>query len=232
MTVTESFDVPAGVVFDLYRDIHKAIRAELFRVTLLVGQLDPADDAGRTALGGALRELVRFLDQHAEHEDGNIGPLLTEHLPALEDEIERDHADFDRQGAYLIGLAETAADALPGDRRPLLQHLYLDLAAFSSCYLRHQDLEERQVMPALQAAVGPDAVLAVHQQIIGSIPPEEMGSALVIMLPAMNVDDRTEMLGGMQAGAPPEVFQGIWNLAGTILGPDDHAVLGARLGLS
>ncbi len=41
-----------------------------------------------------------------------------------------------------------------------------------------------------------------------------MAASLAIMLPAMNNDDRTELLGGMQAGAPPEVFAGVWSLAG------------------
>ena len=48
----------------------------------------------------------------------------------------------------------------------------------------------------------------------------------------MNVDDRTELLGGMQAGAPPEVFEGVWGLAGSVLAPADHRALGARLGIA
>jgi hypothetical protein len=47
----------------------------------------------------------------------------------------------------------------------------------------------------------------------------------------MNIDDRAELLGGMRAGAPPEVFAGVWALAGSVLTPGDHAALGARLGI-
>ena len=56
-----------------------------------------------------------------------------------------------------------------------------------------------------------------------------MAQALALMLPAMNIDDRTELLGGMQAGAPPEVFEGVWGLAGSVLAPPDFTALGARL---
>ena len=42
----------------------------------------------------------------------------------------------------------------------------------------------------------------------------------------MNIDDRTDMLGGMKAGAPPEVFAGLWGLVGSVLTPADYA--GAR----
>ena len=59
-----------------------------------------------------------------------------------------------------------------------------------------------------------------------------MATSLALMLPAMNIDDRTELLGGMQAGAPAEVFAGVWGLAGSVLAPADHRALGARLGLA
>ena len=51
------------------------------------------------------------------------------------------------------------------------------------------------------------------------------------MLPAMNLDDRAELLGGMRAGAPAEVFQGVWGLAESVLDPRDLAPLAARLGV-
>ena len=72
-------------------------------------------------------------------------------------------------------------------------------------------------------------MLAIHQAIIASIPPDQMAASLALMLPAMNNDDRTEMLGGMQAGAPPEVFAGVWSLAGSVLEARDVAVLARRL---
>ena len=85
-------------------------------------------------------------------------------------------------------------------------------------------------MPALETAIGFEAVLGLHQAIIGAIPPAELAQSLAIMLPAMNVEDRVEMLGGMAQGAPPEVFEGVWSLAGSVLEPADFAAVGARLG--
>ena len=112
-----------------------------------------------------------------------------------------------------------------------MQRLYIELASFTSAYLAHQDLEERVVAPELHRVIGADGVLAIHQAILASIPPDQMAASLALMLPAMNNDDRTEMLGGMQAEAPPEVFAGVWSLAGSVLDPRDVAVLGRRLGV-
>ncbi|QYG92698.1 hypothetical protein HC251_09810 [Iamia sp. SCSIO 61187] len=93
-------------------------------------------------------------------------------------------------------------------------------------------MEERELMPALFDAIGFEATIAIHQAIVGSIQPDEMARSLAVMLPAMNLDDRAEMLGGMRAGAPAEVFQGVWSLAGSVLRPADRDALAARLALS
>jgi hypothetical protein len=56
-----------------------------------------------------------------------------------------------------------------------------------------------------------------------------MAQALALMLPALNIDDRTELLGGIRASAPAPVFEGAWGLAGSVLAPSDFTALGARL---
>ena len=58
-----------------------------------------------------------------------------------------------------------------------------------------------------------------------------MAKSLALMLPAMNIDDRAELLGGMQQGAPAEVFAGVWGLAKSVLDPADALALGRRLGV-
>ena len=89
-----------------------------------------------------------------------------------------------------------------------------------------------QVSPALVRAMSVEELVGINQAIIASIPPDEMAIGLSLMIPAMNIDDRTEMLGGMKAGAPPEVFAGVWGLVGSVLPSDDYTALAARVGES
>ena len=234
MTITEQptqtrFEL---VAFDLYKDVHKGIRSEMFSLIESAGNADPSDRCACVAVSDHVRSVVAFLDMHAEHEDAAILPDLEAHLPAMAERIATDHAAFDRRTVALVDLAATAADAAGPEQRRLTHQLYLDLAAFASSYLAHQDFEERELMPALFEAVGFEAVLGIHQAIVGAIPPAEMVTSLAVMLPAMNLDDRAELLGGMRAGAPAEVFQGVWSLAGSVLAPADHAALATRLDLS
>jgi hypothetical protein len=143
-----------------------------------------------------------------------------------------DHLAFEARGEDLVALATASIDAPVSDRRRLVHNLYLDLATFTSSYLAHQDLEERVLMPGLERAIGVEAVVGIHHQILAAISPDEMARTLALMLPAMNLEDRIEMLGGMRAEAPAEVFAGVWSLVGSVLSPADRTALAMGLGLA
>jgi hypothetical protein len=219
------------VALDLYRDIHKAIRAELFDVTVTAGRTDPADRAARATLAAHVGDLVTLLVDHARHEDESVQSILEAHLPDLAERIESDHHALEARIERLRDQAasEVAGDG-GGDERRAVHRLYIELASFTSVYLAHQDVEERVVMPALEAAIGIDAVVAIHQSIVGPMPPEEMMRSLALMLPVMNVEERAEFFVGLAAGAPAEVVEGVWGLAATVLEPADHRALAARFG--
>ena len=232
MTITEPTRIDAATVtLDLYRDIHKGIRAELFAVTTDAGRVDPADRAGRAALADRVTSATRLLVTHAEHEDNHVQPAIETHMPALAERIVAEHAALEARMVELDERAASVVAAGKGEQSAEVHRLYLELASFTSAYLAHQDIEEREVMPALETAIGVPAVGAIHGAIIASIPPDEMATSLSLMLPAMNSDNRAELLGGMRAGAPAEVFQGVWGLTGTLLTPADYEALGVRLGL-
>lgn len=218
------------VALDLYRDIHKGIRSELFSVTEQAGRIDAAQRHERSALRDHVASVVDLLVSHAEHEDAHVQPAIEQHLPELAGRIVTDHEILESRLGDLLGRATENVDTT-GDPRWHVHRLYVELASFTSAYLAHQDLEERHIMPALDGALGFEATLDIHQAIVGSIPPEEMVTSLAVMLPAMNVDDRTELLGGMREGAPPEVFDGVWSLTTSVLELADVTALASRLGL-
>ena len=219
------------VMFNGYRDIHKGIRAELFALTSAAGSLDPHDRSDRVELARHVDGVVELLVSHAEHEDAVIQPVLEDRLPTLAEQIAADHPRIEAQIGEIRELAAAAVDAPDASVRDDAFRVYMELASFTGAYLAHQDFEERDVMPALERAIGPDAVFALNQTIVASIPPDEMAKSLALMIPAMNVDDRAELLGGMQQGAPAEVFSGVWGLVKSVLVPADASALGRRLGI-
>jgi hypothetical protein len=211
------------------RDIHKGIRAALFAVTAAAGRADRADDLGVAALESEVRDVARLLADHAAHEDAHIDVSILDR--DLADRIEGDHAVLADRMAWLVDLASAARLAAPGERRHALDEIHVELASFTSAYLSHQDMEERLVVPCLLARVGVEGVVAIHSRIVASMSPEQFTRGLVVMLPAISVDDRTEMLSGMRAVMPADVFAGVWSLAASVLAPEDSAALAVRLGI-
>lgn len=220
------------VAFDLYRDVHKAIRVNLFDVTASAGRCDPHDRPARVELATRVRDLVDFLIFHAEHEDREMDGPIEAVLPARSSEINRDHLALETQMKRLVDIADLAFDATRNDDREAAHALYLALASFTSRYLAHQAVEEEVVMPALAAAFGIEELIAIHERIVTNIAPEQMGWSLVKMLPAMNIDDRVEMLAGMRMSAPPDAFEGVLALAADVLSAADYDQLTLRLGIS
>ena len=217
------------VAFSLYRDVHKGIRKDLFTLVDQAGSADPSLRAARFEVADHLSRTVNLLTIHAHHEDASVGPVLEREVPDLAEEIVSDHEKLEARLVDLQAMAGDAVDAAASVQREAMYRLYVELAAFTSSYLAHQDLEERVVMPAIEKAIGVGAVLGIHGQIIGSLTPEQMAMSLSLMFPAMNIDDRAELLGGMRQGAPAEVFEGVWGLTGSVLTAPDFRDLGNRL---
>lgn len=221
-----------AVTFDFYRDIHKGIRSGLFGVTLRAGNVDPGDDDAVAAVAEQWRRLSAFLVRHAEHEEDFVQPVLEEHAPVLAAQVIPAHRLLESRAAALEMLGDRATNSCADQRRLLVHRLYLGLAGFTSAYMVHQEFEELEVMPALSEALRRDDLIAIDSAIVASLSPEEVVESGAMMLPAMNVEDRVELVGGMKEAMPPEVFEGVWGLVASVLEARDFAQLGARLGIT
>ena len=220
-----------AVTVDIYRDIHKGIRNELFAVTLDAGRADPHSDAEVSAVADRWTNLVGLLVAHAQHEEDFVQPVIEQFTPVYAEEIAEAHARLEGQMAQLELLADRAAGSCPEQRRLFAHRLYLGLASFTAAYLEHQEFEEFEVMVMLSQHVSPDELRALDNAIVASISPEMMAQSAAIMLPAMNIEDQTELFSGVRAGAPPEVFGGMMGLARSVLEPVRYDALARNLGI-
>jgi hypothetical protein len=217
--------------YDFYREIHKGIRHALFTTTLRAGSLDVSDVDEVEGLLDVHRDLLHLLHVHHEHEDVFVGPLLVAHASGLAEEVAAQHGDIEAGIANQEVLARRLATVAAPGRSAATLRLYLDLSRLTGEYLAHQLLEETVVMPALRAAVPTEELLALDMQIRSTMPPEEMVRAMEHVLPAMNVEERVDMLGGM-AMAPPEVFAIFRDAAQAILPADQFAQVARRIGIA
>ncbi|HKO55334.1 MAG TPA: hemerythrin domain-containing protein [Thermoanaerobaculia bacterium] len=202
-----------------YRDVHKGIRALLFDLVQKSGRLDFADKAAVARYRAELKTAIDFLMGHAEHENRFIGPLLAEHAPELARRIGAIHEDQEHELPELLAMIDRGA----------AHGFVLELARISGELLVHMTEEEEVLMPTLWASMTDAEIIAVHEALVASIPPDEMAYALSWMLPSMNPAERAALLGGIRATAPPEVFGFVRGLAKSVLTPADDEVLERQL---
>lgn len=210
---------------DFYAVIHKALRREL---ALLVAEAGTArTPSDWRAIAGRLRSVELVLDEHAGHEARFLHPRLCEVDAKLVERIDRDHVLLEGSFDAALRAVDGAASSGDADDR---RRAYRELASFVVRYSQHMLVEELEAMPAFWSAATDAELLEIHASLVASIPPDTMGSFLSLMLPAIDLDEQLELLGGVRATAPAPVFAGVMELARQILSPPKYDALDAALG--
>jgi len=218
---------PRAARTSLWRDIHKGIRSGLSVLVVESGAVDPLDAQERADFVEMVALVIDVMDSHARTEDAVTGPVIEHHLPEMGARIAAAHTLFDPKTQLIVNAAEGLEGA--SDHRAAMLALHLDLAAFTAEYLAHIDYEERVVLPALEDAIGIDGVTELEMAFLAAIPAEEKLDGMGLMFPAMNVEERVEVLGMIRAGAPADWFAQVWEVVGEALDPEDVEVLAGRL---
>jgi len=225
---TEPADALDG--YDFYREIHKGIRYALFHVTMQTGRVDVADADQVEGVLAAVTDLFDLLHLHHHHEDDFVQPLIEAHAPDLAMLVAAQHVDVDDGIAHLAHLGRNLGTVASCGRAGAAHRLYVDLTRLTSSYLTHQLVEETEVMPMLRAAVPTEELFALDMELRASVPPPVMADVMTFMLPAMNIDERVDMLAGMSM-APPPVFAVFRRAAQAALSVDEWAAVASRIGL-
>ena len=218
--------------WDLYREIHKALRFAVAGVTTQAGSTDAGDEHAVRALLDEWADVAFVLHGHHAHEDEFCDPLIRRHAADLRDELEAAHHEADRQLARCRRPPTASASPRQPNVTGCSSGSTSRLADFEASYLPHLRFEECTVMPALNAAMSDADLEAVTNQIRGSVPPADMCTYIRYMVPAMNFTERLDLLGGMYAGAPPEVFDLFRDAAQSALPPPEFEAIALAVGFA
>jgi hypothetical protein len=230
-TITSTLvDVGTTGGYDFYREIHKGIRYAMHHATIETGRLDVTNADNIESVLAGVTDLFDLLHLHHHHEDVFVQPLIEAHAPELAMLITAQHVDVDDGIAHLAQVGQHLASVAQPGRSTAAHSLYLDLTRLTSAYLAHQLVEETEVMPRLRAAVPTEELLRLDMELRASVPPPVMADVMAFMLPAMNVEERVDMLTGMSM-APPQVFAVLRRAAKNALPTADWTVVADRLGL-
>jgi hypothetical protein len=216
---------------NLFREIHKGIRATLATISECAGRTDFRDTEAVARLRDDLDATLRLFGYHAELENRFINPLIRTYAPPVGAKLDDDHAGHARRSQELRDRLDAAASA--GTEAPRRGHEFaVALSRFVGESFVHMADEEELAMPALWAALDDRLLGEVHAALLASIPPDVMSQALSWMLPAMNAHERFELLAGIRASAPAPVYGAIRALAIRVLDPGDWSRLERQLNVA
>ena len=81
---------------DLYRPIHKALRAFMADTLVAVGSMDTNDDSEVEATLERARSLLELLTLHLEEENRFVHPAMEARRPGSASEAAHDHIEHER----------------------------------------------------------------------------------------------------------------------------------------
>ena len=221
---------PSALRVDIYRGIHKAVRAFMCDTLTMVGQLDIDDDADVTVTVAQVRGLAAFCADHLAHENQFIHPAMEARRPGSSAVTASDHSHHDSAIKQAHVLATKLELAPAGSRAAAVADLQLFLTQFVAENLTHMSIEETWNNAVLWESHSDQELIAIEQAIVDSIAPEEMAVCLRWMITGMNPAERAELLGGIRQAAPAPAFEGAMAIARACLGARDWKKLTGTLG--
>jgi hypothetical protein len=202
-------DSSAPSRFDIYRYIHKAVRAFMCDTLIQVGNADGADAEEMTRVIARVRGLVAFCVSHLEHENDFVHAAMEARCPGSSDATAGDHVHHADACEKLAALADAVEQAASGGRNEKMTQLYLYLALFVAENFTHMNVEETENNTALWATHSDEELIGIEHAIVASLTPEENAITLRWMIPALNASERAEFLRGVLRTVPAPVFDGM-----------------------
>ncbi|MBC5785135.1 hypothetical protein H8N03_19465 [Ramlibacter sp. USB13] len=195
--------------FDMYSGIHKALRAFMADTLLALGRMDPADDGEVAEAGERVLRLLGFCGSHLAHENAFVHAAIEARAPGASDRIGHEHEEHEREIAHLSAQVAYLQIAPAAERPAAALSLYRALSLFVAGNFQHMHVEETAHNAVLWARYTDAELLAIHDALVASIPPEEMMLTARWLVPFMNPQERAMLCADMKAKAPAEAFEAV-----------------------
>jgi hypothetical protein len=216
--------------YDMYRLIHKGLRAFMADTLVAVGSIDVDDAAGTAEVLGRMRGLLAFCRSHLGHEDDFVHPAMEARAPGSSRNAALDHAEHAEAFLALEGAA-AALEAAMAERRShafradAAHALYGLLATFVGENLVHMGVEESHNNAVLWRTHADAELMAIEQAIVAAQAPQEQALTIRWIAAAATPAERAAFLLDIRRAAPAEAFDGILALVEAHLAPHDRAKL-------
>jgi iron-sulfur cluster repair protein YtfE (RIC family) len=192
---------------DMYKLVHKGLRAFMGQVLTAAGCMD-SDDADEVArVLAQVRGLLDVCRSHLIKENTFVHAAMEARRPGSANRTAEDHVGHEQAFAQLESYACAVELSSGAVRAAAAMRLYRQLALFVAENFEHMHVEETENNAVLWATHTDEELVAIEQAVVASIPPELSAVFLRWMLPYMTPAERAAMLIGMRRAAPAAVFE-------------------------
>jgi Hemerythrin HHE cation binding domain len=200
--------------FNIFNQIHKALRAMLYDTSLTLQQTYFADaDEAETAME-KVRQAVDIFDAHAGHEDHFVLPAIRQYEPSLVDAFELEHIKDHALSEKLRGLLTVYNHAIKTEvmieTGQAITRAFIDFMIFN---LEHMANEETVLNKILWRYYSDEEIIAINQRIVAAIPQSELAVTSAWMMRGLSNTEISSWLKAVEKNAPQPVFTQLFSLA-------------------
>lgn len=224
---------------NLFRPVHKGIRAMLYELGRRLGNADFTDVPATNALAVDLKRdlaastsncFLCLLQAHSNHEERDFfAPLRTLDRDAVDRMVAEHRAVTHR----VFDLARTCDDLLalegPARRIEVGDRLTLEANDLFAYYLSHLNNEEAMLVPVMWERFSDAELRAMRAAFYNRLPVELYEVWMRWVLPALNPHELGLLLAGLRLDPPPNRFDATLRLARELLSADRFRALETRL---
>ncbi len=211
--------------FNTFYLVHKALRALMFDTALSIQQTDFTDKDEAVSTSEKIRQTVINFDDHADHEDTFLMPMILKINAEVVNEFEKEHVTDRRIGkAITDALSELKLklklDESDDNRKATgLKLLYL-FNEFIGFNLYHMNKEEDILNKILWENYTDAEILEMEGRLIRSISPEKNMFTVSWMMKSASNNEITEFLNFQNKEMPGEVYNMLISLTEKAITPD------------
>jgi hypothetical protein len=206
--------------YNIFNQIHKALRALLYDTALVIQQTDFVDTAEAEQTLAKLQQIIALFDKHAYHEDNFVLPAIHQFEPSLKEAFEQEHIQDHALGQRLTGLMNAWQHAVSTVERTqvglAIHTAYVEFMVFN---LTHMAKEEDIINAALWKHYSDAQIQSLNHIIVSKIPQEEMAFSSLWMIKSLNNQEIINWLKQVRSNAPEPVFRALFNIASDELSP-------------
>lgn len=199
--------------YNVFKQIHKALRACLYDTALALQQAHFADPAEAGSALNKLEFILDFFDSHAHHEDHFILPAIEAYDKALVEKFEKEHVTDLMLTNRLRNLVNIYQHTVSSEEKmeagSAISKAYVEFMVFN---LEHMAKEELVLNQVLWEHYTDLQIISIQKALVATIPADKMAASSKWMFRGISNQEAIGWLKDVKQNAPDFVFQSLVQL--------------------